>query len=188
MQKLSIKKFSLSSGPLLQKDGVNYLLPFTLITLCFALWGFVNDMTGPIVKAFSKIFLMSVTEGSLVQVAYYLGYFSMVLPAAIFIQRYTFKAGVLLGLSVFAIGALLFIPAKFLGYYYPFLCAYFILTCGLSFLETSSSPYIYCMGPEESATRRLNLAQAFNSIGALIGMFIANHPATGTPYTAVQRD
>ena len=115
---------------------------------------------------------MSATEGSLVQVAFYLGYFVMAFPAAIFIQRYSFKKGVMMGLSLFAIGSLMFLPAKMLGFYYPFLLAYFILTCGLSFLETSCNPYIYCMGSEETATQRLNLAQAFNPIGALLGMYM----------------
>jgi len=157
---------------ILTKDGKNFLIPFILITSCFALWGFSNDMTGPLVKAFSKIFRMSVTEGALVPMAQYLGYFAMAFPAAMFIQRYTFKAGVLLGLGLFVGGVFLFIPAKMMGYYYPFLIAYFILTCGLSFLETSCNPYIYCMGPEETATQRLNLAQAFNPIGAMIGMWV----------------
>ena len=179
----------LTASNLLKKDGVSYLIPYILISLCFALWGFANDMTGPIVKAFTKIFRMSVTEGSFVQVAYFLGYFSMAIPAAIFITRYSFKSGVLLGLSLFGLGALMFIPAKAIGYYYPFLLAYFISTCGLSFIETSSNPYIYCMGPEETATQRLNLAQAFNSIGALVGMFIAKDlvQARMSPMTTVQR-
>ena len=165
-------KFSFKTDEILTKNGVSFLVPFILITSCFALWGFANDMTGPIVKAFSKIFRMSATEGALVQVAFYLGYFAMAFPAAMFIQRYSFKAGVLVGLSLFAVGSLMFFPAKLLGYYYPFLLAYFILTCGLSFLETSCNPYIYCMGTEETATQRLNLAQAFNPIGALLGMYI----------------
>ena len=171
------------------KNGVSLLLPFALITCCFALWGFANDVTTPMVKAFSKIFRMSVTEGALVQVAFYLGYFAMAFPAALFIQRYSFKAGVMVGLSLFTIGALLFIPAKMLGFYYPFLLAYFILTCGLSFLETSCNPYIYCMGTEETATQRLNLAQAFNPIGALIGMFVAMHfvQARMSPMTSLER-
>lgn len=166
---------SQKQAPLLSRDGVSLLLPFIIITSCFALWGFANDITGPLVKAFSKIFRMSVTEGALVQVAFYLGYFCMAFPAALFIQRYSYKAGVLLGLSLYAAGAILFIPAQMAGIYYPFLIAYFIMTCGLSFLETSCNPYIYCMGPEESATRRLNLAQAFNPIGALAGMYVAMH-------------
>lgn len=158
---------------LLQKDGINYLIPFILITLCFALWGFANDITNPMVKAFSKIFRMSVTDGALVQVAFYGGYFAMAFPAAIFIRKYSYKAGILLGLGLYAIGAFLFVPAKMIGEYYPFLFAYFILTCGLSFLETSANPYILSMGSEETATRRLNLAQSFNPMGSLLGMFVA---------------
>ena len=164
---------SKQSASLLSRDGVNLLIPFMLITCCFALWGFANDVTSPMVKAFSKIFRMSVTEGAMVQVAFYLGYFVMAFPAALFIQRYSFKAGVLVGLSLFAIGSLLFLPARMMGVYFPFLLAYFILTCGLSFLETSCNPYIYCMGSEQTATQRLNLAQAFNPIGNLAGMYVA---------------
>lgn len=158
---------------LLKKDGVNYIIPFMLVTCCFALWGFANDITNPMVKAFSKIFRMSVTDGSLVQVAFYGGYFCMALPAAIFIRKYSYKAGIMLGLALYALGALLFLPAKLTESFYPFLIAYFILTCGLSFLETSCNPYILTMGPEETATRRLNMAQAFNPIGSLCGMFVA---------------
>ncbi len=158
---------------MLIKDGVNYLVPFILITSCFALWGFANDITNPMVKAFSKIFRMSVTDGTLVQVAFYGGYFMMALPAAIFIRRFSYKAGVLMGLGMYSFGAFLFYPAMKMGEYYPFLLAYFILTCGLSFLETSCNPYILSMGPEESATRRLNLAQSFNPMGSMLGMFVA---------------
>ena len=135
--------------------------------------GFANDITTPLVKAFSKIFRMSVTEGTLVQVAFYGGYFAMAFPAAMFIRRYSYKAGVMLGLGLYALGAFMFFPAKMTGEYYPFLLSYFILTCGLSFLETSCNPYILSMGPEETATRRLNLAQAFNPMGALLGMYVA---------------
>lgn len=158
---------------ILSKDGVSYVVPFILITSCFALWGFANDITNPMVKAFSKIFRMSATDGALVQVAFYGGYFAMAFPAAMFIRRYSYKAGVLVGLGLYALGALLFYPAKMTGEYYPFLAAYFILTCGLSFLETSSNPYILSMGSEETATRRLNLAQSFNPMGSLLGMFVA---------------
>jgi len=149
------------------------LLPFIMITTCFMLWGFASDITNPMVKAFSKIFRMSVTEGALVQVAFYLGYFAMAFPAALFIQRYSYKAGVLMGLTLFAVGSLMFLPARALGLYMPFLLAYFVLTCGLSFLETSCNPYVYCMGSEETATRRLNLAQAFNPLGNVLGMWVA---------------
>ena len=158
---------------IISKDGVSYLFPFVLITFCFALWGFANDITNPMVKAFSKIFRMSVTDGALVQVAFYGGYFAMAFPAAMFIRKYTYKAGVLLGLGLYALGALAFFPAKLTGDYHPFLLAYFVMTCGLSFLETSCNPYILSMGPEETATRRLNLAQAFNPIGSLMGMYVA---------------
>lgn len=159
--------------PILKNEGVNYIIPFILITFCFALWGFANDITNPMVKAFSKIFRMSVADGALVQVAFYGGYFAMAFPAAIFIRKYTYKAGVLMGLGMYALGALLFFPAKMTGNYYPFLLAYFIMTCGLSFLETSCNPYILSMGSEQTATRRLNLAQSFNPIGSLLGMYVA---------------
>ncbi len=158
---------------ILTKDGISYLVPFALITSCFALWGFANDITNPMVKAFSKIFRMSVTDGALVQVAFYGGYFAMAFPAAMFIRKYSYKAGVLMGLGLYAAGALLFLPASWTGMYYPFLAAYFILTCGLSFLETSCNPYILSMGTEETATRRLNLAQCFNPMGSLCGMYVA---------------
>lgn len=155
------------------KDGVSCVLPFVLITSCFALWGFANDITNPMVKAFSKIFRMSATDGALVQVAFYGGYFAMAFPAAMFIRRFSYKAGLMLGLALYALGAFLFFPAKMTGEYAMFLMAYLILTCGLSFLETSCSPYILTMGPQESATRRLNLAQSFNPMGSLLGMYVA---------------
>lgn len=158
---------------LLRYNGINYLVPFILITSCFALWGFANDITNPMVKAFSKIFRMSVTDGTLVQVAFYGGYFAMAFPAAMFIRRFSYKAGVLTGLGLYAVGAFLFYPAMLSGSYYPFLIAYFILTCGLSFLETSCNPYILSMGSEETATRRLNMAQSFNPVGSLMGMWVA---------------
>lgn len=158
---------------ILHSNGVNYILPFILITSCFALWGFANDITNPMVKAFSKIFRMSVTDGTLVQVAFYGGYFAMAFPAAMFIRRFSYKAGVMMGLGLYAVGAILFYPAMLTGAYYPFLIAYFILTCGLSFLETSCNPYILSMGSEDTATQRLNLAQSFNPVGSLLGMWVA---------------
>lgn len=162
-----------SGKSIFTKDGISYIAPFLLITLCFALWGFANDITNPMVKAFSKIFRMSVTDGALVQVAFYGGYFAMAFPAAIFIKKFSYKAGILLGLGLYAAGAFLFYPAIILGNYAPFLLAYFIMTCGLSFLETSANPYILSMGDEDTATRRLNFAQSFNPIGSLAGMFVA---------------
>ena len=149
------------------------IAPVALVTLCFALWGFAHDITNPMVKAFSKIFRMSVTDGALVQVAFYGGYFAMAFPAAMFVRRYSYKAGIMLGLSLYAAGAFMFLPAKAAGAYYPFLAAYFVLTCGLSFLETSANPYILSMGSEATATRRLNFAQSFNPVGSLLGMYVA---------------
>ena len=158
---------------LFKKGGINYIVPFIIITACFALWGFANDITNPMVKAFSKIFRMSNTGGALVQVAFYGGYFAMAFPAAIFIKKYSYKSGILMGLGLYAVGAFLFFPAMMTGNFYPFLFAYFILTCGLSFLETSANPYILSMGTEETSTRRLNLAQSFNPLGSLAGMYVA---------------
>ena len=158
---------------LVTREGVSYVLPFIVVTCCFALWGFANDITNPMVKAFSKIFRMSVTDGTLVQVAFYGGYFCMALPAALFIRRHSFKSGIVMGLALYALGVLLFIPARSMGSFAPFLVAYFILTCGLSFLETTANPYILLMGDRETATRRLTFAQSFNPIGSLAGMYVA---------------
>ncbi|PTN07752.1 L-fucose:H+ symporter permease [Mangrovibacterium marinum] len=150
-----------------------YILPFVLITSCFALWGFANDITNPMVEAFSRIFNMGVGGGTWVQVVFYGGYGAMAFPAAFYIRKYSYKSGILMGLGLYATGALLFIPANAIGQYYPFLIAYFVMTCGLSFLETSANPYILFMGADKTATRRLNLAQAFNPMGSLTGMFVA---------------
>lgn len=163
----------MSKQSILSKDGVSYVVPFMLITSCFALWGFANDITNPMVKAFSKIFRMSVVDGTLVQVAFYGGYFAMAFPAAMFIRKFSYKSGVLMGLGLYALGAFLFLPAKMMGAFECFLIAYFILTCGLSFLETSCNPYILSMGTEKTATRRLNFAQCFNPMGSLLGMYVA---------------
>ena len=151
------------------------LLPFALVTTLFALWGFANDITNPLVKAFKEIFLISNKQSSLVQTAFYGGYATMALPAAIFIRRFSYKAGILVGLALYATGALLFIPAAIMMQFGIFLVALYILTFGLAFLETTANPYILAMGPESTATRRLNFAQAFNPIGSLIGMVVASN-------------
>ncbi len=150
-----------------------YLFPFILVTSLFALWGFANDITNPMVAAFKNIMLISHFESSLVQFAFYGGYCVMAFPAALFIKRYTYKSGIMLGLGLYAAGALLFFPSSHMMAFWPFLISYFILTCGLSFLEVSSNPYILAMGSEDNSTRRLNFAQAFNPIGSLTGMFVA---------------
>lgn len=147
------------------------LIPFILVTILFPFWGFGENVTNPLVHAFSRILMMSHFEGSLIQFAFYGGYFAMALPAALFIKKFSYKAGILLGLMLYAFGSLLFIPASLTMAFWPFLVAYFILTCGLSFLETSANPYVLSLGPEETATRRLNLSQSFGPVGSLIGMF-----------------
>ena len=149
------------------------LLPFILVASLFPLWGFANDITNPLVKAFKDIFLISNAQSSMVQFAFYLGYGIMAIPAAIFIRKYSYKAGILLGLALYAVGALLFLPASLYAQFNFFLLALCILTCGLALLETTANPYVLSMGDQETSTQRLNLAQAFNPIGSLTGMFIA---------------
>ncbi|MGB6222128.1 L-fucose:H+ symporter permease [Haloferula sp.] len=153
--------------------AAHFLLPFILVTSLFSLWGFANDITNPMVAAFKNILLISNFESSLVQFAFYGGYCFMAIPAALFIKRFSYKAGILTGLTLYAVGCLLFIPSGHMMAFWAFLISYFVMTCGLSFLETSANPYILSMGDESTATRRLNLAQAFNPLGSLTGMFVA---------------
>ena len=151
------------------------IFPFILVAMLFPLWGFANDVTNPLVKAFKDIFLISNAESSLVQFAFYLGYGIMAIPAAIFIRSFSYKSGILLGLALYAVGATLFIPASIYAEFYYFLAALCVLTCGLALLEVTANPYILSMGHPETATRRLNLAQAFNPLGSLTGMFVASN-------------
>jgi FHS family L-fucose permease-like MFS transporter len=157
--------------PIIPRDMI---LPFILVAMLFPLWGFANDVTNPLVKAFKDIFLISNTQSSMVQFAFYLGYGIMAIPAAIFIRSFSYKAGIVLGLGFYAIGASLFIPASVYGQFNYFLAALCILTCGLALLEVTANPYILSMGHPDTATRRLNLAQAFNPVGSLTGMFVAS--------------
>jgi len=150
-----------------------YLYPFALVTTLFALWGFANQYTDPMVKAFGDIFLISGFKSALVQFAFYGGYATMAFPAALVIRKYSFKTGILIGLILYAIGAFLTIPAAYMVTFELFLISYYILTFGLAFLETSANPYILSLGSEETATRRLNLAQAFNPIGSYAGTVVA---------------
>jgi FHS family L-fucose permease-like MFS transporter len=149
------------------------ILPFILITSLFALWGFANDITNPMVAAFKRVLELNNTQASFVQLAFYGGYFTMALPAAFFIKKYSYKTGILLGLGLYFLGAMLFYPAAAWESYGFFLASLYILTFGLAFLETTANPYILAMGPESTATQRLNLAQAFNPMGALAGLFVA---------------
>jgi FHS family L-fucose permease-like MFS transporter len=150
-----------------------YLIPFILVGFLFPLWGFANDITNPMVAAFKNILLISNFESSLVQFAFYGGYCLMAIPAAIFIKRFNYKQAIIMGLALYSIGCFLFIPAGKMMVFEAFLLSYFIMTCGLSFLETSANPYILSLGDEATATQRLNLAQAFNPLGSLVGMFVA---------------
>ena len=159
-------------APVVEKK---HLLPFIIITSLFALWGFANDITNPMVAAFKNIMEISNAKAAMVQFAFYGGYATMAIPAALFVKRYSYKKGVLVGLILYATGALLFYPAARFQLFGFFLVSLYILTFGLAFLETTANPYILSMGKEETATRRLNLAQSFNPVGSLLGMFVASN-------------
>lgn len=161
----------------LTKPGLvdrKYLLPFILITALFALWGFANDITNPMVAAFQTVMELSATKASMVQFAFYGGYATMAIPAALFIRRYSYKSGILLGLGLYAAGAFLFIPAAAYQQFLFFCVSLYVLTFGLAFLETTANPYILSLGDKRTATRRLNFAQAFNPVGSLSGMAVAS--------------
>ena len=148
-------------------------LPFILVTTLFALWGFANDITNPLVAAFGRVMEISSSKAALVQLAFYGGYFTMALPAALFIRKYNYKVAILIGLGLYATGALMFYPAASYGIFGFFLVSLYILTFGLAFLETTANPFILSMGSIETATRRLNLAQSFNPLGSITGMLVA---------------
>lgn len=150
-----------------------YFIPFILVTSLFALWGFANAVTDPMVSAFKKVLELSNFEASLVQLSFYGGYFTMALPAAWLMRKYSYKTGVLVGLVLYGVGALLFYPAAQWENFGFFLGAIYILTFGLAFLETSANPYILALGDSKTATRRLNLAQAFNPVGLVMGLAVA---------------
>ena len=147
--------------------------PFVLVTSLFALWGFANDITNPLVAAFGRVMEISSSKAALVQFAFYGGYFTMALPAALFIRKYNYKIAILIGLGLYAAGALMFFPAASYGIFGFFLVSLYILTFGLAFLETTANPFILSMGSIENATRRLNLAQSFNPLGSITGMLVA---------------
>ena len=147
-------------------------VPFILLILCFAAWGVAANLTDVLVSVFRGIFQMSNFQSSLVQFAYYGAYFSLAIPAALINRRFGYKAGVLTGLGLAAVGGLLFWPASEALVYGFFLLALFTLAAGMSILETSANPFVIAMGPEESATQRLNLAQAFNPVGANLGVLL----------------
>ena len=150
-----------------------FLVPFILITSLFALWGFANDITNPMVAAFQTLMELSAAKASLVQFAFYGGYATMAVPAALFIRKYSYKSGILLGLALYAVGAFMFIPAAAYQSFAFFCVSLYVLTFGLAFLETTANPLILSLGDQKTSTRRLNLAQAFNPMGSLSGMAVA---------------
>lgn len=151
-----------------------YLLTFILITTLFALWGFANDITNPMVAAFKTTMEISNFKAAFVQFAFYGGYATMAIPAALFVKKYSYKVGILIGLGLYAIGAFMFIPAASYENFTFFCVSLYVLTFGLAFLETTANPFIMSLGSAQTATRRLNLAQAFNPVGSLTGMIVAS--------------
>ena len=151
------------------------LLPFALVTSLFLLWGLANNMTDTLLAAFKRIMDMSDAQTSLIQFAFYGSYFCFALPAAIFISRHSFKSGIILGLLLYAAGAILFLPAAYAASYGFYLVAIYIMAGGCSVLETTANPYILSMGSPETATRRLNIAQSFNPIGSIIGILMSKY-------------
>lgn len=152
--------------------GKSYLIPFILITSLFLLWGFAHGLLDVLNKHFQGAFTMTKAESGLVQFSTYIAYFLMALPAGMFMKRFGYKKGVILGLCLFAVGAFAFIPAAFLHSASPFLIALFIIACGLCMLETAANPYATILGPKESGAQRLNLAQSFNGLGWILGPLI----------------
>jgi MFS transporter, FHS family, L-fucose permease len=167
----SAKAVADREAPKLVPPGI--LWPFILLTSCFAWWGLANNMTDTLLAAFKRIQSMSDFQTSLIQIAFYGAYFCFALPAAIFIKKYSYKSGVLLGLALFIAGGLLFYPSSKTMEYWHFLAALYILAGGLSILETAANPYIIVLGPEETGTQRLNLAQSFNPLGSISGVVIS---------------
>ncbi|PTN10033.1 L-fucose:H+ symporter permease [Mangrovibacterium marinum] len=151
----------------------NNIIPFILVTLLFGLWGFANAVTDPMVQAFKKVLELSNSQAAWVQMAFYGGYFCMALPASIFMKKYSYKVGILIGLGLYATGALLFYPAAINEQFWFFCLSLYVLTFGLAFLETAANPYVLALGSQKTATRRLNLAQSFNPLGLLAGLLVA---------------
>lgn len=151
------------------------VLPFILLSSCFLWWAIANNLTDPLVRVFKQTFQMSTFQASLIQMAFYGGYFCMALPGAMIARKFTYKTGVLVGLGVYAIGCFLLYPAMLTEQFALFCFAFYVLACGLAVLETNANPYVMVLGSEESATRRLNFAQSFNPIGAIIGILLCRN-------------
>ena len=152
-----------------------YAVPFALVTSMFLLWGLANNMTDTLLAAFKRIMSMSDTQTSLIQFAFYGSYFCFALPAALFIRRRSFKSGIILGLLLYAAGAMLFLPAARVASYGFYLVAIYVMAGGCSVLETTANPYVMSMGDPRTATRRLNIAQSFNPVGSILGILMSKY-------------
>lgn len=153
-------------------NGKSYLIPFILVTSLFLLWGFAHGLLDVLNKHFQGTFHMTKAESGLVQFSTYIAYFVMAIPAGMFMKKYGYKWGIILGLFLFALGAFAFIPAAFVNSAIPFLIALFVIACGLCILETAANPYSTVLGPQESAAQRLNLSQSFNGLGWVLGPLV----------------
>lgn len=151
------------------------LMPFILVSFLFALWGFANAVTDPMVNVFKKVLELSNFQASWVQMSFYGGYFCMALPASLLMRKYSYKSGIIIGLGLYAVGALLFYPAAITEQFWFFCLGLYILTFGLAFLETAANPYILAMGEKNTATQRLNLAQSLNPVGLIAGLLVAKY-------------
>jgi FHS family L-fucose permease-like MFS transporter len=151
-----------------------YVVPFILITSLFFLWGFARAILDVLNKHLQNEMDISITQSALIQVTTYLGYFLMAIPAGLFINRHGYRKGVVFGLLLFGVGALLFIPGAQIGTFYAFLGALFVIGCGLTFLETAANPYVTELGPKDTSTSRLNLSQSFNGLGSLFATFVVD--------------
>lgn len=152
-----------------------HAVPFALVTSMFLLWGLANNMTDTLLAAFKRIMSMSDTQTSLIQFAFYGSYFCFALPAALFIRRRSFKSGIILGLLLYAAGAMLFLPAARVASYGFYLVAIYVMAGGCSVLETTANPYVMSMGDPRAATRRLNIAQSFNPVGSILGILMSKY-------------
>ena len=162
------------SNSLVKVNGKNYLAPFILITSLFFLWGFAHSLLDVLNKHFQNVLHVSRSQSGLVQAAVYGGYFMAAIPAGLFMKKYGFKKGILLGLAFVAVGSLLFVPATKIQAFWSFLVPLFIIACGLAGLETAANPYTTVLGPAEGAERRINLSQSFNAIGWIIGPLVGS--------------
>jgi len=150
-----------------------YAIPFILITSLFFLWGLANILNSALIAHFQPVFEITRAQALLVETAFYLGYFTIAIPAGLFMQKFSYKKGILLGLFLYAAGALLFIPAAKSLTFGFFLVALYIIASGLAFLETAANPYVTILGKPETASQRLNLAQSFNGLALVVGPLLA---------------